>query len=205
MERFVAGAAALKLGDPLDQATDLGPMVDAQRGRPDPALGRRGRRDGGRGPRSAARADGTFFAPTVLADVPLRRQGLLARRPSRRSSSLSRSPTSTRPSPQVNDSALRAAGRRLHQRPRRRLAGLRRARGRRRDRQRRPDLPDRPHALRRRQGLGPRPRGPALGDRGHDRDPDHGPGPAGLIDDAGLIGVPRPATRGRTRRSMAPS
>jgi glyceraldehyde-3-phosphate dehydrogenase (NADP+) len=29
MDRFVAGARALKLGDPLDPATDLGPMVDA--------------------------------------------------------------------------------------------------------------------------------------------------------------------------------
>ena len=29
MERFVAGAKALKVGDPLDPTTDLGPMVDA--------------------------------------------------------------------------------------------------------------------------------------------------------------------------------
>ena len=29
MERFVAGARALKVGDPLDPTTDLGPMVDA--------------------------------------------------------------------------------------------------------------------------------------------------------------------------------
>ena len=29
MERFVAGVAALKVGDPLDPTTDVGPMVDA--------------------------------------------------------------------------------------------------------------------------------------------------------------------------------
>ena len=44
MKRFVAGAASLKLGDPLDPQTDLGPMVDLTAAAPDPALGRRGRR-----------------------------------------------------------------------------------------------------------------------------------------------------------------
>ena len=38
-----------------------------------------------------------------------------------------------------------------------------------------PDLPRRSHALRWREGLRPWSRGAALGDRGHDRDPHHGP------------------------------
>ena len=51
MEKFLAGVATLKVGDPLDPATDVGPMVDARPGEPDPALGRRGRGDGRQGPR----------------------------------------------------------------------------------------------------------------------------------------------------------
>ena len=131
--QFVAGAAALKVGDPLDPTTDLGPMVDATGRRPDPALGRRGGRDGRQGRCSAARADGTFFPPTILTDVPLTGPGLLERgvRAARR-----RLPV---PRPRRGDRAgqrldVRAADRRLHQRPGRRVAGVRRARGRRRHR-----------------------------------------------------------------------
>ena len=124
------------------------------------------------------RADGDVLP----ADDPDRRAASRPRsartRRSRRSSSPSRSRDFGDAIRQVNDSLLRAADRRLHERPGARLAGVQRARGRRRDRQRRPDLPDRPHALRRREGLRPGPRGPALGDRGHDRAPDHGARPA---------------------------
>ena len=74
------------------------------------------------------------------------------------------------------------------------VARVQRARGRRRHRQRRADVPHRPHAVRRRQGLRPRPRGAALRHRGHDRDPHHGARPARLT----------PQVRPRCPRSTAP-
>ncbi len=68
-ERFLAGVAALRMGDPLDPATDLGPMVDAAAAARTArwveeavALGARVLAGG--------TADGTFFAPTVIADAP---------------------------------------------------------------------------------------------------------------------------------------
>jgi acyl-CoA reductase-like NAD-dependent aldehyde dehydrogenase len=69
MDRFVEGARGLKVGDPLDPATDLGPMVDAT------AAGRTQRwvdeavALGGK-LRLGGTANGTFFPPTVLTDVP---------------------------------------------------------------------------------------------------------------------------------------
>ena len=42
--------ARLKVGDPLDPTTDVGPMVDESQAQPDPALGRRGGRAGRHGP-----------------------------------------------------------------------------------------------------------------------------------------------------------
>ncbi len=73
MERFLAGVATLKVGDPLDAATDVGPMVDAgQASRTqrwvDEAVAMGGRILAG------GRADGTFFPPTVLTDVPIAAQ-----------------------------------------------------------------------------------------------------------------------------------
>jgi acyl-CoA reductase-like NAD-dependent aldehyde dehydrogenase len=73
MERFVDGARGLKLGDPLDPTTDLGPMVDATAaGRTqrwvDEALAMGGKSLLG------GTADGTYFAPTILTDVPLTAQ-----------------------------------------------------------------------------------------------------------------------------------
>ena len=73
MEKFVAGVAGLKLGDPLDPATDLGPMVDdhaAQRTQRwvDEAVAMGGTVLAG------GTADGTFFRPTVLTDVPVAAQ-----------------------------------------------------------------------------------------------------------------------------------
>ncbi len=69
MERFVAGSAALTTGDPLDPATDLGPMVDAG------AVERTERwvdeavADGAR-VLTGGTAEGLFFRPTVMVDVP---------------------------------------------------------------------------------------------------------------------------------------
>ena len=73
LRRFVAGAAALKVGDPLDPTTDLGPMVDATAaGRTqrwvDEAVALGGKLLLG------GHADGTYFPPTVLTDVPLTAQ-----------------------------------------------------------------------------------------------------------------------------------
>jgi glyceraldehyde-3-phosphate dehydrogenase (NADP+) len=73
MDGFVAGARALKLGDPLDPTTDLGPMVDAgaadrtQRW-VDEAVAMGGKLLLG------GIADGTSFPPTVLTGVPLSAQ-----------------------------------------------------------------------------------------------------------------------------------
>ncbi len=73
MDRFVAGAATLKMGDPLDPATDLGPMVDATAaGRTqrwvDEAVAMGGKLLLG------GLADGTYFPPTILTEVPLSAQ-----------------------------------------------------------------------------------------------------------------------------------
>ncbi len=73
MERFVAGAKALKVGDPLDPQTDVGPMVD-------PAAASRTKRWvdeavalGGK-VLLGGTADGNFFAPTILTDTPVTAQ-----------------------------------------------------------------------------------------------------------------------------------
>ena len=73
MPRFVEGARALKVGDPLDPQTDLGPMVDenaASRTQRwvDEALAAGGKALLG------GRADGTYFPPTILTDVPITAQ-----------------------------------------------------------------------------------------------------------------------------------
>jgi acyl-CoA reductase-like NAD-dependent aldehyde dehydrogenase len=70
MARFVAGAGQLKVGDPLDPQTDLGPMVDATAaGRTqrwvDEAVALGGKLLLG------GHADGTFFPPTILTDTPV--------------------------------------------------------------------------------------------------------------------------------------
>ena len=69
MEKFVAGARALKVGDPLDPTTDLGPMVDANAASRtqrwvDEAVALGGKVLLG------GQADGTYFQPTILTDVP---------------------------------------------------------------------------------------------------------------------------------------
>ncbi len=69
MTRFVEGARALNVGDPLDPTTDLGPMVDATAaGRTqrwvDEAVALGGKLLLG------GKADGTYFPPTILTDVP---------------------------------------------------------------------------------------------------------------------------------------
>lgn len=70
MDRFVAGAAKLKVGDPLDPATDLGPMVDANAAARtqrwvDEAVAL------GATVRLGGKADGSYFPPTVLTGAPI--------------------------------------------------------------------------------------------------------------------------------------
>jgi glyceraldehyde-3-phosphate dehydrogenase (NADP+) len=69
LERFIAGAKAIRSGDPLDPETELGPMVDgaaASRTQRwvDEAVAMGGKILLG------GKADGTFFPPTILTDVP---------------------------------------------------------------------------------------------------------------------------------------
>jgi len=73
MERFVEAARALKVGDPLDASTDIGPMVDAHAASRtqswvDEAIALGGQLLLG------GRADGTFFPPTILTNVPITAQ-----------------------------------------------------------------------------------------------------------------------------------
>ena len=73
METFVAAASALKLGDPLDATTDVGPMVDGNAvGRTkrwvDEAVALGGQVILGGDP------NGLFFPPTILANVPVTAQ-----------------------------------------------------------------------------------------------------------------------------------
>ena len=70
MARFVAAAGQLKVGDPLDPQTDVGPMVDTT------AAGRTQRWVDeavalGGTLRLGGHADGTFFPPTILTDTPV--------------------------------------------------------------------------------------------------------------------------------------
>jgi glyceraldehyde-3-phosphate dehydrogenase (NADP+) len=69
MARFVAAAGAVRIGDPLDPATDIGPMVDAAavtrtKTWVDEALAAGARLLLG------GTADGVHFPPTILTDVP---------------------------------------------------------------------------------------------------------------------------------------
>jgi glyceraldehyde-3-phosphate dehydrogenase (NADP+) len=73
MTKFIAGVRGLKLGDPSDPSTDLGPMVDGTAAARtqrwvDEAVALGGRVLAG------GKADGTFFQPTVLENVPVSAQ-----------------------------------------------------------------------------------------------------------------------------------
>ena len=73
LERFVDGARQLRLGDPLDPATDLGPMVDANAAARTQRWVDEAVQLGGR-VLTGGTADGTWFPPTVLTDVPFHAQ-----------------------------------------------------------------------------------------------------------------------------------
>jgi acyl-CoA reductase-like NAD-dependent aldehyde dehydrogenase len=65
--------AGLRLGDPLDPATDVGPMVDEHAATRTQRWVEEAVAMGGK-VLAGGTADGTFFAPTVLADVPVAAQ-----------------------------------------------------------------------------------------------------------------------------------
>jgi len=69
MGRFTEAAAALKVGDPMDPATDVGPMVDEANARRTQAWVEEAVAMGGR-VLLGGQARGTYFPPTILTDVP---------------------------------------------------------------------------------------------------------------------------------------
>jgi len=73
MRRFVEGAEALKVGDPLDPTTDVGPMVDNNAAARTQRWVDEGVALGGT-LLTGGRADGNLFPPTVLTDVPVSAQ-----------------------------------------------------------------------------------------------------------------------------------
>ena len=73
LERFVAGAQELKMGDPLDPQTQLGPMVDEQAAQRTERWIKEAEGLGGR-VLLGGRAQGAFFPPTVLVDTPFEAQ-----------------------------------------------------------------------------------------------------------------------------------
>jgi acyl-CoA reductase-like NAD-dependent aldehyde dehydrogenase len=73
MARFVAGASGLRMGDPMDPATDLGPMVEPEAAARTERWVREAEAEGAR-VLIGGRADGAWFPPTVIVDAPLTAQ-----------------------------------------------------------------------------------------------------------------------------------
>jgi acyl-CoA reductase-like NAD-dependent aldehyde dehydrogenase len=69
MPKLIEGAKALKLGDPLDPQTDVGPMVDGNAASRTQRWVDEALADGGKALLGGT-ANGTFFPPTILTDVP---------------------------------------------------------------------------------------------------------------------------------------
>ncbi len=69
MSRFVEAAKGLKLGDPLDPETLIGPMVDEAQARRVERWVREAVEDGAK-VLAGGEADGSFFPPTILTDAP---------------------------------------------------------------------------------------------------------------------------------------
>lgn len=75
VQRLVAGARAMRIGDPLDPNTQIGPLATAAHREKVAGLVTRARDagadvlTGGRAARVEARPDGYFYKPTIIADV----------------------------------------------------------------------------------------------------------------------------------------
>jgi glyceraldehyde-3-phosphate dehydrogenase (NADP+) len=70
-ERLVALVSALKVGDPLDPATDIGPMIDEGEAARIEQWVEEAVRAGARVLTGGRRLGGALYAPTVLTDVPV--------------------------------------------------------------------------------------------------------------------------------------
>lgn len=76
LERFVAATRALKVGDPLDNATHVGALISPERIAVMESFVAAARSDrgkiltGGRRPTDGALARGSFWEPTVITDLP---------------------------------------------------------------------------------------------------------------------------------------
>ena len=165
--RFVERTRGVKVGDPLDPATDLGPMVD------DKAVARthewvQEALAAGPGPWPAGRRTAARIHPPSWWTCHAAR-GSAARRRSRRWSTSSRSTISTPPCARSTTRRFGLQCGLFTSSLERTLRAHDELEVGRRDRQRRPHLADRPDAVRRGEGLGARPRGAALEHRGHDR------------------------------------
>jgi glyceraldehyde-3-phosphate dehydrogenase (NADP+) len=68
--RLIALVAALKVGDPLDPATDVGPMIDEGEAARVDAWVQEAVAEGARVLTGGRRLGGAFYAPTVLTNVP---------------------------------------------------------------------------------------------------------------------------------------
>ena len=160
LERFLPRVDALVVGDPADDATDVGPLI---------ATSERDRvlewieEATSQGARVLAGGtlDGELLRPTVIVDAPRRRQGLLrgGLRPPLHGHGVR---VARRGDRACERHALRAPGRDLHQRRQGRAPSGGRARVRRSHHQRGADVPGRPDAVRRREGLGEHARGPRV-------------------------------------------
>ncbi len=73
LEKFLAGVRGLRVGDPLEPTTDIGPMVDGQAAARTQRWVDEAVQLGGR-VLAGGHADGSFFEPTVLANVPIEAQ-----------------------------------------------------------------------------------------------------------------------------------
>jgi acyl-CoA reductase-like NAD-dependent aldehyde dehydrogenase len=73
LERFIAGARELRVGDPLDPETQLGPMVDEAAAQRSERWVKEAQEMGGK-VLLGGQADGAYFRPTVLIDTPVEAQ-----------------------------------------------------------------------------------------------------------------------------------
>ncbi|MBX5443761.1 aldehyde dehydrogenase family protein [Sphaerobacter sp.] len=69
VEKFVAAVKEIKIGDPLDEATELGPMIDEKAAARTEDWVNTAVSEGAR-VLIGGKAEGRFFQPTVLVDVP---------------------------------------------------------------------------------------------------------------------------------------
>ena len=166
VKAFVPLVEALKVGDPGDDDTDVGPVIDADARTRILEWIDEARAGGAK--ILAGGEDNGLIKPTVIAEVARRREGELRRgvRPGRdrQSGRLDRRGDRAR-----ERHALRPAGGHLHRLARHRARRGRPARVRRRDRERGADLPQRPDAVRRHQGVGQHEGRPRLGRARDDR------------------------------------